>query len=51
MRFLKNNVFVTAPSDSVFNDGDKLRLKNAIKKFNSMGIDVVIGKTVNITNV
>lgn len=51
MRFLKNNIFVTAPSDSVSNDGDKLRLENAIKKFNSMGIDVVIGKTVNMTNV
>lgn len=51
MRFLKNNIFVTAPSDSIFNDGDKLRLENAIKKFNNIGITVTLGKTVSITNV
>lgn len=51
MRFLKNNIFVTAPSDSIYNDGDKLRLKNALKKFNDMGINVILGKTVNMKNI
>ena len=51
MRFLKNNIFVTAPSDSIFNYGDKLRLENAIKNFNNIGITVTLGNTVSITNV
>ncbi len=51
MRFLKNNIFVTAPSDSINNEGDKLRLENAIKKFDTLGIKVILGKTVNIKNV
>ncbi len=50
MKFLKDNIFVTAPSDSIFNDGDKLRLENAIKNFNNMGITVTLGKTVNMIN-
>lgn len=50
MRFLKKTIFVTAPSDSVSSDGDKLRLKNAIKNFNSLGITVRLGKTVNMIN-
>lgn len=51
MRFLKDNIFVTAPSDSVCTDSDRIRLENAIRKFNSMGITVTLGKTVNIKNV
>lgn len=31
MRFLKNNIYVTAPSDSINNEGDKIRLENAIR--------------------
>lgn len=50
MRFLKNNIYVTAPSDSINNEGDKLRLENAIKKFNNIGIKVILGKTVYIKN-
>ncbi len=50
MRFLKDNIFVTAPSDSICSDGDKLRLENAIKKFNSMGIEVKLGQTVKMNN-
>lgn len=51
MRFLKNNVFITAPSDSVSSDGDKKRLENAIQNFLNMGIDVKLGETVNLKNV
>lgn len=51
MRFLKNSIFVTAPSDSISKDGDKLRLRNAVKKFNGMGIKVILGETVDIKNV
>ena len=43
MRFLKDNIFVTAPSDAIYSVGDKLRLENAIKKFNSIGIKVILG--------
>ena len=50
MRFLKKTIFVTAPSDSVCSDGDKIRLESAIKNFNSLGIDVKLGETVNINN-
>lgn len=50
MRFLKNNIFVTAPSDSICSNGDNLRLINAIKKFNSMGIEVKLGQTVKMKN-
>ena len=50
MRFLKNNIFVTAPSNSISSDGDKLRLENAIKKFNGMGIEVKLGQTVRMKN-
>ena len=50
MRFLKKTIFVTAPSDSICSDGDKIRLENAIKNFNNLGIDVKLGKTVNINN-
>lgn len=50
MRFLKDNIFVTAPSDSVYGNGDRLRLINAIKKFNNMGIEVKLGQTVKIEN-
>lgn len=51
MRFLKDNIFVTAPSDSVCNHGDKLRLENAIRKFNNFGITVTLGETVDIKNI
>lgn len=51
MRFLKKNVFITAPSDSVSSDGDKKRLENAIQNFLNMGIDVKLGETVNLKNV
>lgn len=51
MRFLKNKVFVTAPSDSIYSVGDKLRLENAIKNFKNIGINVELGKTVSISNI
>ena len=50
MQYLKNNVFITAPSDSVQSKGDKIRLKNAIKNFNDMGITVKLGTTVMLEN-
>ena len=50
MRFLDKTIFVTAPSDSVCSDGDKIRLESAIKNFNDLGIDVKLGKTVNVKN-
>ena len=50
MRFLKDNIFVTAPSDAIYSVGDKLRLENAIKKFNNIGIKVILGKTVEMKN-
>lgn len=50
MRFLKKTIFVTAPSDSVCSDGDRIRLESAIKNFNILGIDVKLGETVNINN-
>lgn len=50
MKFLKDKIFVTAPSDSIYSDGDKMRLENAIKNFNSIGIDVKLGETVKIKN-
>ncbi len=40
MKYLKDNVFITAPSDSIQSKGDKIRLENAIKNFNDMGITV-----------
>ena len=50
MRFLKNNIFVTAPSDSIRTIGDRLRLENAVKNFKDREIEVVLGDTVNIIN-
>ena len=50
MNYLKDNVFITAPSDSIQSKGDKLRLKNAIKNFNDMGITVKLGTTVTLKN-
>ena len=50
MRFLKKNIFVTAPSDSIKTIGDRLRLENAVKNFKDRGIEVVLGDTVNIIN-
>ncbi len=50
MNYLKDNVFITAPSDSIQSKGDKLRLKNAIKNFNDMGINVKLGTTVTLEN-
>lgn len=50
MNYLKDNVFITAPSDSIQSKGDKLRLKNAIKNFNDMGITVKLGTTVTLEN-
>lgn len=50
MKYLKNNVFITAPSDSIQSFGDKMRLENAIKKFNDMDIAVTIGATVGMKN-
>ncbi len=50
MNYLKDNVFITAPSDSIQSKGDKLRLENAIKNFNDMGITVKLGTTVTLEN-
>ena len=50
MKYLKNNVFITAPSDSIQSKGDKIRLENAIKNFNDMGITVKLGTTVTLEN-
>lgn len=50
MNYLKDNVFITAPSDSIQSKGDQLRLKNAIKNFNDMGITVKLGTTVTLEN-
>lgn len=50
MRFLKNNIFVTAPSDRIKTIGDRLRLENAVKNFKDRGIQVILGNTVNIIN-
>lgn len=50
MKYLKDNVFITAPSDSVQSKGDKIRLENAIKNFNDMGITVKLGTTVTLEN-
>lgn len=44
------NIFVTAPSDSISNYGDKLRFDNAIIKLNNKGVNVKVGKTVSIEN-
>ena len=50
MNYLKDNVFITAPSDSIQSKGDKLRLENAIKNFNDMEITVKLGTTVTLEN-
>lgn len=50
MKYLKDNVFITAPSDSIQSKGDKIRLENAIKNFNDMGITVKLGTTVTLEN-
>ncbi len=50
MKFLKNTAFVTAPSDSIQDYGDKIRLENAIKNFNKMKITVKLGQTVTLIN-
>lgn len=44
------NIFVTAPSDSISNYGDKLRFENAVSKFKNKGVDVKVGNTVYIEN-
>ena len=50
MRFLKEKIFVTAPSDSISTNSDRLRLSNAIKIFNNNGYAVELGQTVNMIN-
>ena len=50
MRFLKDKVFVTAPSDAINSEGDCLRLENAVKNFKKLGYNVEIGQTVKIKN-
>lgn len=50
MRYLKQSIYITAPSDSITTYGDKLRFSNAIKMFKKIGYNVQIGKTVYLEN-